>query len=174
MGFTSMEARLALRASLNDMDTAVGLIFKVFIRSILLIIDINSDFFKRFVFIEKTAQERSRTSWKRETKSQVDRKEIRSNVERKQDVSQSNCRLEYVLKTYNLSLIFKRINVKTLNDIVQFGYTERQAALALKKAENDFNLALDVGFSIFLIRFFVSWINDFFFESFYNQTSSMI
>lgn len=29
MGFTSMEARLALRASLNDMDTAVGLIFKV-------------------------------------------------------------------------------------------------------------------------------------------------
>jgi hypothetical protein len=62
MGFTSMEARLALRASLNDMDTAVGLIFKVFIRSILLIIDINSDFFKRFVFIEKTAQERSRTS----------------------------------------------------------------------------------------------------------------
>ena len=34
MGFSSMEARLALRAAMNDMDTAVGLIFKVIIHSL--------------------------------------------------------------------------------------------------------------------------------------------
>lgn len=31
-----------------------------------------------------------------------------------------------------------------MNDLIQFGYTEKQAAVALVRSENDFNLALDV------------------------------
>ena len=37
-----------------------------------------------------------------------------------------------------------RINVDTLKDIIQFGYSEKEAALALIQSNNDFNLALDV------------------------------
>ena len=38
----------------------------------------------------------------------------------------------------------KRIDLKTLKDLMQFGYTEKQAAVALVKTDNNSNLALDV------------------------------
>ena len=36
------------------------------------------------------------------------------------------------------------IDAKTLRDLTQFGYSEKRAAKALIRANNDFNLALDV------------------------------
>ena len=36
---------------------------------------------------------------------------------------------------------------------MQFGYTEKQAAIALIKTDNDFNLALDVSLNISLISY---------------------
>lgn len=59
------------------------------------------------------------------------------------------------LKIYNTLIINfysfkKRIDVKVLGDLIQFGYTESRSARALVRSNNDFNLALDVKNSIFL------------------------
>ena len=40
-----------------------------------------------------------------------------------------------------------RIDTKLLDDLIQFGYSEKTAAIALARSENDFNLALDVIFN---------------------------
>jgi hypothetical protein len=40
-----------------------------------------------------------------------------------------------------------RIDIKLLDDLIQFGYSEKTAAISLARSENDFNLALDVIFN---------------------------
>jgi hypothetical protein len=52
-----------------------------------------------------------------------------------------------------IKLLFS-IDVKILDDLIQFGYSESRACKALVQSNNNFNLALDVSFF-----FFVSWID---------------
>lgn len=97
MGFSNTEARLALRASSNNVNIAIEQIFK-----------------------------------KKQNLKEAKELEKQKKLARK------------LHENYGLTLDNKPIDTKVLNDIVQFGYTEKEAAKALIRSNNDFNLALDI------------------------------
>ncbi|CAF0966900.1 unnamed protein product [Brachionus calyciflorus] len=94
MGFSSTEAKLALRATFNNVDSAIEQIFK-----------------------------------KKRTLEEAKLLEKQKKLEEK----------------YGRCLTTNQpIDAKILNDIVRFGYSEQSAARALIRANNDFNIALDL------------------------------